>query len=127
MKDDVNLFWERVDKLWRELGITRQEFCNSTNGKINFYTWSNKKSQGKAPNLELASAFAKALNTSIDYLVTGQEYQDELFAKLQNDKELKETCSRISLCSEEHLSIINTMLASWGYIVSDENQTKGLA
>ena len=70
---------------------------------------------------------AKALNTSLDYLVTGQEYQDPLFAKLQNDKELKETCSKISLCSNEHLSIINTMLASWGYIVSEETLTKGLA
>ncbi len=79
--------------------MSKTEFCNNTNGAIKFGTWSNKKSLGIMPNLELATSFSKALGVSLDYLVTGQEYQDPLFAKLQNDKELKDTCSKISLCS----------------------------
>jgi hypothetical protein len=127
MKIDANDFWGRVEELWKKTGVTKQVFCNSTNGKINFYTWSNKKSQSKIPNLELASAFAEALGVSLDFLVTGKEYEHPLQKKFHDDEFLIDICTRISKCSREHLKIIDTMIDSWGYSVPEVVQSKGLA
>ena len=118
MKNDASAFWERVDSLLRQRRINIGEMCLRTN--ISYNTLITQRTRKSIPKIEQLCDMAKALNTSLDYLVTGEEYQDPLFAKLQNDEELKATCSKISLCSNEHLSIINTMLASWGYIVSEE-------
>ena len=125
MKNDASSFWVRVDSLLRQRNINIGEMCLRTN--ISYNTLITQRTRKSIPKIEQLCDMAKALNTSLDYLVTGQEYQDELFAELQKDKELKDTCSKISLCSNEHLSIINTMLASWGYIVSEETLNKGLA
>ena len=125
MKNDAMIFWERVDNLVKSKGITLKQLC-ADYGLV-YGTIMQNKARKILPSLLLTKGLSKALCTSLDYLVTGKEYQDELFAKLQNDKELKDTCSKISLCSNEHLSIINTMLASWGYIVSEEILNKGLA
>jgi transcriptional regulator with XRE-family HTH domain len=125
MKNDAMIFWERVDNLVKSKGITLKQLCADYD--LVYGTIMQNKARKILPSLLLTKGLSKALNTSIDYLVTGQEYQDPLFAKLQNDKELKATCSKISLCSHEHLNIINTMLSSWGYIVSEVTQNKGLA
>lgn len=113
MKIDANIFWERVEELWKKTGVTKQEFCNSTKGKINYYTWSNKKSQGKVPNLELASAFAEALEVSLDYLVSGKETTDSFTRMLKSNPTIKHITQRLTKCDAEQLHCVNSLLDTW--------------
>jgi len=124
MKNDADSFWFRVDSLWKQTGETKQEFCKRTNGEINFYTWSNKKSQHKMPNLELAGAFAKYLNVSIDYLYNGETLADPVLKAIDSNSAVKEIARKLTMCDESNLAIVNAMVNSW---VPVESRSKGLA
>jgi len=114
MKIDAELFWKRVEAQWERTGLSKVEFCAQTGGKINYGTWANKKSQGKVPNLELASDFAEALHVSLDFLVSGEDHLDPVYKKLDQNPRLKRLASSMTKCQDLHLSIIETLFFSWG-------------
>ncbi|WP_422477257.1 hypothetical protein [Pleomorphochaeta sp. DL1XJH-081] len=113
MKIDAISFWQRVEEEWSKTGLSKTEFCAQTNGEINFGTWSNKKSLGKIPNLELASAFAEALGVSLDYLISGKETTDPLTTLLQSNPTIKHIAFRLTKCDTQQLHCVNSLLDTW--------------
>ncbi|MGE0075908.1 MAG: hypothetical protein AB7S52_11825 [Sphaerochaetaceae bacterium] len=113
MKIDATSFWQRVEEEWSKTGLSKTEFCSQTNGKINFGTWSNKKSLGKVPNLELASAFAEALSVSLDFLISGKETSDPLTLLLKSNPTIKQITLRLAKCDTQQLHCLNSLLDTW--------------
>lgn len=113
MKIDATSFWQRVEEEWSKTGLSKTEFCSQTNGKINFGTWSNKKSLGKVPNLELASVFAEALSVSLEYLISGKETSDPLTSLLKSNPTIKHITLRLIKCDTQQLHCLNSLLDTW--------------
>lgn len=125
MKNDAMIFWGRVDNLVKSKGITLKQLC-ADYGLV-YGTIMQNKARKIFPSLLLTKGLSEALNTSLDYLVTGKEYEHPLQKKFHDDEFLIDICTRITQCSREHLKIIDTMLDSWGYSAHEVVQSKGLA
>lgn len=64
-------FYENVKKLVKTNNLTLRNFIESLN--INYDTYNGQKRVGNLPRADEAVKIAKALNTSVEYLVTGEE------------------------------------------------------
>ncbi|MFA6775152.1 MAG: helix-turn-helix transcriptional regulator [Sphaerochaetaceae bacterium] len=70
-------FWKRVEALRKTLGMTQRELsvrCGFPKTKIEAWLVQNPQ---PIPKGDACVALAKALGTSVEYLVTGEEYNDE--------------------------------------------------
>lgn len=64
-------FYENVKKLVKINNLTLRTFIESLG--INYDTYNGQKRLGNLPRADEAVKIAKALNTSVEYLVTGEE------------------------------------------------------
>lgn len=72
-------FYDRVKLLVKEKNTTIQDLIQSL--EINFETYRSGKRFGNLPRADDAVKIAKALNTTVEYLVTGVDsnpYKEEL-------------------------------------------------
>lgn len=85
---DGNSFWLNVNTLIKTRKTTQEAIANECN--INFGTFKNRSSKKVLPDAIEAYLIAQALNTTVEYLVTGQDSNpykqrlDELEAKIKN-------------------------------------------
>jgi len=69
---DNKNFWKRIDDLVVTKGMTYRELSEASG--IPYITIMNQKNQySRLPKLENACALAHALNTNVEYLLTGEE------------------------------------------------------
>ena len=64
-------FYENVKKLVKSNNFTLRNFIESLG--INYDTYNGQKRLNNLPRADEAVKIAKALNTSVEYLVTGEE------------------------------------------------------
>ncbi len=70
-------FWKRVEGLRKTLGMTQRELSEKSGfPKTKVEAWLVRKPQ-PIPKGDDCVALAKTLGTSVEYLVTGEEYSDE--------------------------------------------------
>lgn len=65
----IDLFWSNVDSEIKSKKITQKVFCKSL--KISPKTFSGWKTSKRLPDAVDACDIAKALDTTVEYLVTG--------------------------------------------------------
>lgn len=63
-------FYDRVKELVKKQGFSLAEFVQSLG--INYETYRSAKRLGNYPRTDETVAIAKALNTTVEYLVTGE-------------------------------------------------------
>ena len=68
---DNTLYWSRVKELLKKNKKTQVELCKET--EIILGTMKGWQVNNRLPGSEESVKIAKALNTSVEYLVTGQE------------------------------------------------------
>lgn len=69
MNEQTALLWARVKELTKEKKLTQEKLASMCN--INFRTLQNWISRDITPDAFCIVAIAKALNVSVEYLVTG--------------------------------------------------------
>ena len=68
---DNKQFWDRVKSLMKTLGFTQDSLAELCGISVNtLIGWISK---GRLPDAEYATLISKALNTTVEYLVTGEE------------------------------------------------------
>lgn len=65
------MFWENVKRLLSEKRILQKDFAEMLG--YNVATLKNQMTRNISPDVDTAVKIAAALNTSVEYLVTGQE------------------------------------------------------
>lgn len=65
------MFWSNVRQLLSERKILQKDFAESMG--FNVATLKNQMARNISPNVETAVKIAQALNTSVEFLVTGKE------------------------------------------------------
>ena len=70
-EDEIKAFYERVKALCKEKGISQIELCESC--EINLQSHRGRISKNVAPDVFDACKIAAFLNTTVEYLVTGEE------------------------------------------------------
>ena len=81
---DGATFWRNVNKLIKSQNTTQEAIAKTC--AINFGTFKNRSSKKIVPDAIEAYKIAQALNTTVEYLVTGEDtspYKQEL-DKLKN-------------------------------------------
>ena len=73
------MFWINVNSLIKERQTTQEIICNQTGISLN--TLRGWVSKGVLPRVDEAVKIAKALNTSVEYLVTGKDYDPKTIIK----------------------------------------------
>lgn len=73
------MFWINVNSLIKERQTTQEIICNQTGISLN--TLRGWVSKGVLPRVDEAVKIAKALNTSVEYLVTGKDYDPKIIIK----------------------------------------------
>ena len=64
-------FWQRVKELIKSQKLTQEKICSSCDISLStFVSWIHNE---RLPDLISALKIAKALNTSVEYLVTGKD------------------------------------------------------
>ena len=79
-------FYENVKKLVKTNNLNLRNFIESLG--INYSSYNSCKQYGNLPRADEAVKIAKALNTSVEYLVTGIEPEitkQDVFNYLQNN------------------------------------------
>lgn len=84
------MFWCSVKKLLAENKILQKDFAESIG--YNVATLKNQMARNISPDIDTAVKIAKLLNTSVEYLVTGEESNQY---KVQLDQ-LKETLRQLA-------------------------------
>lgn len=65
------MFWNNVKKLLSDQNILQKDFADTIG--INIATLKNQMTRNIVPDAESAVKIASALNTSVEFLVTGNE------------------------------------------------------
>lgn len=82
--NDIELFWQRTNKLIRDCNYTQSSLsvtCNFNEKRIQ-----NLSAGKRLPDAFEVVAIAKALNTTVEYLVTGKHpEQEKSVNNLKND------------------------------------------
>ena len=68
---DANIFWNNVKKRIKELNTTQEWVCNQS--KIVLGTMRQQITHSRFPPVDEALLIAQALNTTVEYLVTGED------------------------------------------------------
>jgi transcriptional regulator with XRE-family HTH domain len=68
---DAKIFWDNVEPLRKAKNLTQEELSNII--KVPFRTFQGWLSKGILPDVEQAAGIAQALNTTVEYLVSGSE------------------------------------------------------
>ena len=84
------MFWNNVKKLLSNQNILQKDFADSIG--INIATLKNQMTRNIVPDAESAVKIASALNTSVEFLVTGNETDSAA-------KELKDLKEKLFLLS----------------------------
>lgn len=82
-------FWERIKKISKENNISQSELCAYIQCPVQ--NLRNKITRGAYPNVIDSVKIAKYLNTTVEYLVTGEEPN----AELCNNNVLQEKLNKI--------------------------------
>ena len=70
-EDEIKAFYERVKAKCKEKGISQIELCESC--RINLQSHRGRISKNVAPDVFDACKIAERLETSVEFLVTGEE------------------------------------------------------
>lgn len=84
------MFWNNVKKLLSDQNILQKDFADTIG--INIATLKNQMTRNIVPDAESAVKIAAALNTSVEFLVTGNETDSA-------SKELKDLKEKLFLLS----------------------------
>ena len=81
----MSAFTERLDNSLKEMKKTKKElFAYVGISPQSFYDWKNRNT---IPAADIAVKIAQYLNTTVEYLITGQKYkaQNDIQKNMQND------------------------------------------
>jgi transcriptional regulator with XRE-family HTH domain len=79
---NAKIFWDNVEPLREAKNLTQKELSNII--KVPFRTFQGWLSKGILPDVEQAAKIAVALNTTVEYLVTGKEPENSKAAVLDD-------------------------------------------
>ena len=99
-------FWENVDSQLRFIGMERKEL-----GKIAGFPESYISkgiTRGSSPSVDLAYKIAKALNVSIEFLITGKESK-EIPENQRISPQIKELITKLNHFSTKQKQVIFDM------------------
>lgn len=77
----MSMFWDNVKERLEYLGMTQKELAAITG--LNIGTIKNQIYKGVIPDTESAMKLAKALNTSIEFLLTGKDSKNIVLTPLE--------------------------------------------
>lgn len=111
MKDNVMNFWQRVYELADRRGFDTYEMANWAGIEEEEYTELQKS--GKEPDLKTAVGIANGLGVSVEYLVTGLDY--DVYKKRNEElyNELKDLKGRFAMAMHKE-ELMNVDLAISG-------------
>lgn len=109
---DAGLFWDRIDELRNLLELTLMQVCENE-PRLVYRTLTQQRTRNILPNVETLALLAKALDTSIDYLVSGEENADTITKFLRANKPIRDLAYRLTLCDAEQLHCVNSLLDTW--------------
>jgi len=112
MKIDANIFWERFDSLMKKKFSALGDFCKDA--RLNYNTIISQRQRKSVPKIDQLVDMSKALGVSTDFLITGVDFTDPLTQIIRNNKAVSHLAYRLTQCKVEQLSIINSMLDTWG-------------
>lgn len=82
----MNVFVDRIDELLKNKGLNRNDLNNAIDLQKN--TIAQWKIRETIPSADIAVKIAQFLNTSVEYLVTGEEKKDNSKIILSDLQEL---------------------------------------
>lgn len=82
----MNVFVDRIDELLKNKGLNRNDLNNAI--KLQKNTIAQWKIRETIPSADIAVKIAQFLNTSVEYLVTGEEKKDNSKIILSDLQEL---------------------------------------
>ena len=94
LREEIDYKGVLIKEIAAEIGISNSTFLSYIN------------SRSVMPNVETAVKIAKALNVSVEYLVTGETSTFQT----SNDNKIKSITSKLKHFSEKDLSIINSVV-----------------
>ncbi len=109
---DAGLFWDRIDELRNLLELTLMQVCENE-PRLVYRTLTQQRTRNILPNVETLALLAKALDTSIDYLISGEENADTITKFLRANKPIRDLAYRLTLCDAEQLHCVNSLLDTW--------------
>jgi hypothetical protein len=125
MKTDATRFWARFNELVSVKYSTLGDFCSTA--KINYDTLITQRNRKAIPKIEQLLDMARALNITVDYLVTGKEPTDTLTSSANADPSLRELLYRVLACNDTQRATLATMMDSWGIMAPESCISKEFA
>ena len=111
MKIDASAFWERFDSLMKEKFSDLGDFCEVAG--LNYNTIISQRQRKSVPKIEQLIDMSKALETALDYLISGKESSDPLTLILNSNPTIKNLTFRLTRCDTEQLHCVNSLLNTW--------------
>lgn len=111
MKTDAISFWRRVDLLMDRSRETIGDL--SSKSGIPYNTIITQRTRRTIPKIEQLVEMSIALGTTIDFLVTGNNPEDEISRELKQNPPAKFLAQRILFCSPPQLHALGVILDSW--------------
>lgn len=119
-KEDATTFWLRFKSLLKDYQLTQKEFCNIT--AIPLRTLQDWIALNRFPKADQAVLIAGALETTVEYLVTGNApgiINDPDFLLLKSNTNIRNIIHMISMVPNERLketkAAISGVIAGLGF------------
>lgn len=112
MKIDGENFWNRFDAILSERGINLRVF--SLVSGVPYDTMVTQRTRRSVPKLGQLIDMAKALDSTMEYMIMGTAVEDPLFTLLRENRKLKTIATRLTYCDQSQLATINMIIDSWG-------------
>lgn len=106
-----NDFWKRFDERRAAKGLGLVEFARK-NG-LSYDTLQGQYYSKRVPKVKNMYSYAKALDTTMDYLYAGdtdEDFDTALFRKLSSSQELIDICVRLTEATKEELEFVRRAL-----------------
>lgn len=107
---DMN-FWDRVDRLLENKGLTRKELAAEACFDVSGIGKGKSNRKNSSPSADIAVRIANVLGTTVEYLVTGaSERQKESSINLDTIYKYERTIKSLSAIPEAQRIAIETMI-----------------
>lgn len=104
-------FWDRVDSILENKGITRKELAAEADFDVSSIGKGKSSRLNSSPSADIAVRIAKVLGTNVEYLVTGSmSAYGENMTNIDDIYKYERTIRSLSAIPEKQRAAIETMI-----------------